>query len=57
MEVRLAEFEMNDRTALSFEFLGAGKDSQRSLAGQLGYARCNVCHGRKIISLPYLERG
>ena len=35
MEVRLAEFEMDDRAALLFEFFGAGEDGQRAFAVQL----------------------
>jgi hypothetical protein len=51
MKIRLAQFEMNDRSALSLEFLGARENSERSLAGQFGYAGRDVWHGRKIISL------
>ena len=32
MEIRFAEFEMNDGAALAFEFFGARKNSQRAFA-------------------------
>src|SRR5215469_3952668 len=51
MKIRLAEFEMNYRSALLLEFLGARKNSERSLAAQFRYAGRDVWHGPKIISL------
>src|SRR6202008_5195454 len=55
MKIRFAELEVNDRAPLFLEFLGAGKDSEGALSGQLGNPRCNVWHGRKIISFPLKE--
>src|SRR5712691_1307927 len=50
MKIRLPQFEMNDGTALAFQFLGASVDRKRALSA---HDRHPGCYGSHAISETY----
>jgi len=48
MEIRLAQFQMDDGAALALKFLGARKNGQGAFASELCDAGCQASHPRKF---------